>query len=124
MQLIPDAHRWSEIVWVIWQRQAQSSGADPSSLKYIFKHGIITENTKHIMDLAVSAPENGFSSDYPGETFARGSEQYQALMGTPHGKSMAWLLIDHPNELAEKVIDSITMFTTEGKYQLLFTLSG
>lgn len=78
------------------------------------------------MELAANVGEDEFESPWPGIRFVRGSRQYQAIMGTPHGTSVAWLLVDHPRELAGREIESVVMFTTESeeRYHLLFTLSG
>lgn len=45
------------------------------------------------------------------------------------GRGVAYLLIEHPNELGGKTIESITAFTADddedfNNYHLLFTLTG
>ena len=123
---LPGPHKWSEIVWAIWAGVAQVEDAQPASLKYIFRHEVATANTRHIMELAVNVGEDALDRPWPGVRFVKGSQQYQALMGTPHGTSIAWLLIDHPDDLPGREIESITVFTTdsEERYNLLFTLNG
>ena len=68
-----------------------------------------------------------FKTLWPGVTFNKGTSQFQALLGTVHGKGVVWLLIKHPNEMPTKDIESITLFVTEAPpeyhYEMLFTLS-
>jgi len=35
------------------------------------------------------------------------------VMGTPHLTGVAWLLLQHKNMLGDKVIDGITVFSTD-----------
>lgn len=120
---IPGPHKWSEITWAAWMDICMMQRGDPTSLKYIFKHDVITDNTRYIMEQAVGVGEDDFETEWPGIRYMRGSTHYQALMGTPHGTSMAWLLIDHPNDLRGREIESITMFISDDNYNLLFTLN-
>ncbi|KAI4249090.1 MAG: hypothetical protein L6R42_009072, partial [Xanthoria sp. 1 TBL-2021] len=40
---LPDLRRWSDVVWLVWARQA---GVQKTSLKYVFRHDIATTETK------------------------------------------------------------------------------
>ena len=120
-ECIPEIWRWSDITWSLWVEQA---GDAASTLKYIFKHHVVTDSTKHIMELAAGVDEDDFGEEWPGTTFQAGSIQFRALMGTPHGKGIAYMLIDRPYGLRGKNIVSITMFVTDAdKYNLLFVLT-
>ncbi|KAL8828292.1 MAG: hypothetical protein Q9191_002666 [Dirinaria sp. TL-2023a] len=121
---IPQPHKWSDITWVLWTYECMMQHEDPTRLKYIFKHQIVTENTKYIMEQAVGVGVEEFEDEWPGVRYMRGSTQYEALMGTPHAVSMAYLLINHQNDLGGREIESITMFTSFFSYNLLFTLNG
>lgn len=75
----------------------------------------------------------GFIIALPGITAAKGSPESQALLGTPHGKGIVFLLTGHAEQFGEKHIESITIFTTplpthlsflpEYQKHLLFTLT-
>ena len=62
-----------------------------SALKYIFRYDVVTEDTRFIMNLA--APVN--SVKWPGHKFNKGSEEFQALLGTPHGKGIVYMIATH-----------------------------
>ena len=125
-QRVPQVFRWSDVTWVIWADQAK---ARAGSLKYIFRHNCVTEATRAIIEIAAGVGVGSFSAEWPGIEYRKGTEGFQALLGTPHGKGVVWLVVDHPNEMPGKDIESITMFTTPATlggaaYCLLFTLTG
>ena len=138
VERLPLVTKWSQIVSIVWAERAETQ---VGSLKYVFKHDVVTAETKDIMKKAAllsdpeyagqdpdTYPDDSFSRQWPGLVFRNGSPGFQALLGTPHGKGVAWLLVDHPDEFPGKDIESITMFTTTGiedinEYSLLFTLT-
>lgn len=134
---LPDIQRWSDITWAVWAELARQLRAH-NDLKYIFKHDIRTTSTKGIMELAGLPDDDdddlsddddideSFDKEWPGIKYVPGQDEFQALLGTPHGKGIVWMLVDHPDELDGKTIESITMFTAgvDGNYNLLFTLTG
>ena len=122
---VPLIYKWSDVVGIIWADQARQSNVSPNSLKYLFRHNIATPDTRQIIE---GAAGNRFGTKWegvwPGKRFAKGTTQFQALLGTPHGKSITWLIVEHPNEFPKKDIESITIFTiAKGAYCMLFTLT-
>ena len=119
---LPDVYRWSDVIWILWKDVAKEKAGD---LKYIFKHNVITEQTRFIMEQTVGAPRDGLVAPWPGHEFRLGSNYFVALLGTLHGRGIVYLLIQHATGLAGKDLESITIFTDsyEG-YNLLFTLTG
>lgn len=125
-RFVPQIHKWSDVVSIQWAKLAQEHGGSASSLKYVFKHHVVTDFTKRVMERVAGASigEDDFDRPWPGITVAKGGPRFRALLGTPHGKGVVWLLISHPDLFPNKDILKITMFTDEdGSYQLLFTLT-
>ncbi|KAI4255934.1 MAG: hypothetical protein LQ352_002319 [Teloschistes flavicans] len=131
---IPDVYKLSDVQFIIWADQCRQYGAQPNVLRYVFKHDVVTFVTKNIMRIAGGLePEleekqgqgEDLSAVWPGLEFKSGTQQFQALMGTPHGKGIAYLILQHRNEMPTKNIESITVFTTsyDLEYNLLFTLT-
>ena len=122
---MPEVYAWSDIVWLLWADRAKKLGQQPGNLKYVFRHEIVTPDTRFIMNLA--EPMSG--AIWPGHTFRKGTEEFQALLGTSHGRGIAFLVATHPNEMPGKDIESATCFVTKDAfgrdvYHMLFTLSG
>ncbi|KAG8529074.1 uncharacterized protein KY384_005709 [Bacidia gigantensis] len=130
-QRLPDLQKWSQVAGIVW---SQVAGNDARSLKYTFKQGIATPATQQIMIEAarrqpITMPDpHGFVFDqaWPGDTFPAGSDTYAALMGTPRGVGIVYLLIGHPDQFGSKTVESVMIFTIAAQtppYHLLFTLT-
>lgn len=119
-RLLPFVSRWSDVTWIIWADLCQRAGSPPGSLKYIFRHYVITAQTKLVMERAVDS----HFSNWPGARFTPQDDQYMALLATAHGKGIVNLLTQHPVELGHKSIESVIVFATNSYRQhLLFTLT-
>ena len=127
-------------MWAIWADEARRANVYVDTMKNIFRYNHHTDATETIIKLAYpkdpssaelepALQEVEWNIPWPGLTYFEGSEGFRALLGTPHGKSVAYMLAQHPIGLAGKNIKRITMFTTsaggaEGLYCLLFELSS
>ena len=129
---MPTVHHWSDVIAVQWSRQVPRPATH--CLKYIWRENILTCETLAIVKEAVTV--YGLHAYWPGLEYQEGSEEYLALLGTPHGRGIAHLLHEHPQEVGVKRVGSITVFTTDEDkqdesecsdtpihYHLLFTLT-
>lgn len=124
-QALPKINRWSDVVWSVW---ADTAGGAAGSLQYIFRDNIVTADTRAVIDEAIEPKKFGDLA-WPGKTFSQGELAGQALMGTPHGAGIAWMLIDHADVMRKRDID-ITVYSGAGNgpgkpfYYLLFNLKS
>ncbi|KAL8710168.1 MAG: hypothetical protein Q9220_005251 [cf. Caloplaca sp. 1 TL-2023] len=138
-QRLPFLNKWSDLTWIVWsaatnnQNNAQGIPVR-DTLKYVFRNHIVTPRSMETMNAVFPRPgsnsdanmNTGFEQAWPGVTFPAGSIEFQALIGTPHGKGVVFLVVDH---LQGRGIESVTMWTTtnwrrEKHYELLYTLTG
>ena len=101
---LPDIRAWSDITFVEWQRQAQDEGQDISGLKYVIRYDIVNVDTAEIIEEAV-----GDSSRilWPGVTISMSTEEGRAILGTPNGAGVAFLLATHKVQLGQKTVESV-----------------
>ena len=93
-----------------------------SKLNMIWRHNVRTPATKAIIDLAT--PEGKLQKAWPGHQFQAGTERFQALLGTPHGSGVAFLVGQHPDIVGVgKMIRSVTIFKADENYHMLWRLS-
>ncbi|KAG7001304.1 hypothetical protein G7Y79_00032g066570 [Physcia stellaris] len=124
---LPKVKQWSDVTMIMWNSLAGNRAGD---LKYIFREYIITSNTRFVMEQCFQdIGEDELLKVWPGQVFKDDDPDFYALLGTPHGRSVAFLLIQHQDEFPGKSIESITVFTNsdddiEDGYHLLFTLTG
>ncbi|KAG7008294.1 hypothetical protein G7Y79_00006g019140 [Physcia stellaris] len=125
---LPQVKFWSDIVWIVWASLAKTD-TEASSLKYIFRHDIINEETIFVIEEIFGVSRRNFpdGEEWPGRKLVPNEESFWAVLGTPHGRGIAYLIRDHPNELPGKSIESINVFRGDKgvrQWHLLFTLDG
>lgn len=126
---LPDVKYFSDALWIEWATVARSQRTPlaANDLKYIFMHNIEgNDYTRWVMEQCADVGEDDFDDDWPGLAFGIDTPQFKALLGTNHGIAVVNLVTQHPNELHEKTVESITIFTAgyHGDYNILFTLTG
>ena len=125
---LPNVKQMSDVMWIQWVTVAEAEGTPSavSDLKYIFRHDVITENTRFIIEQAAKVEEDEFNADWPGLKFVPTDTEFLALLGTVHGLFNVHLLVSHPNELGTKAIEAVNIFTTDDgdNYHMLWTLTG
>ena len=82
--LVPDLHRYSDVVWLEWAKQCQDTGVWPNSLRYIFNHDIVTDDTQAVILEAVRRQGKTLQG-WPGVEIDANSVEGKAILGTSHG---------------------------------------
>ncbi|CAO1596413.1 hypothetical protein XANCAGTX0491_000262 [Xanthoria calcicola] len=109
-KMIPRMNRWSDIAWFLWAKRA---GAFADELRYIVKDNIINKPTRSVIDQVFGIPPNTLDLEWPGKTFdVSNSNQGKALLGSPLGSGIGWLLADNKKVLGNRNV-KITIFTSE-----------
>ncbi|KAL8695434.1 MAG: hypothetical protein Q9218_000012 [Villophora microphyllina] len=123
---VPKLQRWSDLAWFVW---AQKAGGEQGNLRYIFRDNVINNDTKGVIDQVFKIPSYSFDLKWPGKTFdVATTDDGKALLGTPHGSGIAWILADHKDVLGNRGL-KITCFTGDGffrpgtQYYMLFELT-
>ncbi|KAL8840280.1 MAG: hypothetical protein Q9176_003972 [Flavoplaca citrina] len=123
-RMIPRMNRWSDIVWFLW---AKKTGQFADDLRYIVKDNIVNKPTRSVIDQVFGIPPNTLELKWPGRTFdVRNSDQGKALLGSPLGSGIAWVVADNKKVLGNRSV-KITIFTGEPmgkdtKYFAIFEL--
>lgn len=95
---------WSDVAYLQWARHA----TDPSDLRYVLRISIMNTKTKAVVQHIVKdAPVNGDES----YTFRTDDhrDHVAALLGTPNGAGVAWLLVQHKRQLGHRTVDEVTL---------------
>lgn len=103
----------------MWPTFSGNGNAPESSeLKYVFRHNVFNADTRSVID--VINQRNGTSVlERPGTTYSADSPDGNALIGTPNGSGVAYLLIQHKEQLGHKIICSVTVFRHSWSLMLL-----
>ena len=89
-QSLPQVKQWSDVTWIGWisapaDRTPPHEPNSPGDLKYIIKHDVVTPSTLQVIEEASHNVQHNIDDEWPGYTFTPETEEYLALLGTPHG---------------------------------------
>jgi hypothetical protein len=131
---LPELCHWSDIAFLQWSSLLSAPTITP--LRYVLRANIQNADTlivtSHILGYDASVkqyrPEPPQRPRWPGKMFAVDSWDAQALLGTPNGSGVAWLIKQHGEELGCGEVRWVSVFFTNcedwEKVNLLFGLGG
>jgi hypothetical protein len=116
-QRAPRLNHWSDIAYLQWLSKASTG----SRLRYVLRYNVLNDLTAFAMTFMSS--HNGLVlADWPGITYDAGSDEFNALLGSPNGRGVAYLLIQHQKQLGHKTVENITVFRRQLEVMLLFKI--
>ena len=122
----PLLRQWSDIVWLEYRKQCLNQERRFSDLRFVFRVEAIAKGTLRVLNTILDPkgdiergvtrpnvlPARAQKWDHR-RTFHEGQPQFQAMVGSPNGAGVAWLLITHKAELGNKKIRSVTIFRSD-----------
>lgn len=112
-------HQWSDVAFLKYQLEASKFDADMNDLQYVFLLACNTKETRSVVSLALGGPFDDPEKQAPQwvqrKTFESNGDPtdanaFKALIATPHGRRIAWLLIQHQDQFGYKRVARITVF--------------
>lgn len=113
---LPPLIHWSDVAFLTYQHQCQGSGVDVNSLQHIFRCRIENKTTSSIVERVA---QRKFGQKFPAPAwshrwlFAAGEEGGNAILASPNGRGVAWMLLTHREQLGRKRVKSVAVFAQE-----------
>lgn len=121
LKRIPPLNRVSDVMWTVWSTVSKS----PNSLRYIGIDQVTNSDTLGIMKTIFEKGEAKGPVKWPGLKFGLDTEEGQALLATPSGLAIAWLMIDRAGKLGKR-IPTVSIYSVYpemgGYYRMLWDL--
>lgn len=91
---LPVLQAASDLLWAGWIRGTNPTVGNPNvaNLNYMFMNWIINRDTLSIMKRALHSRGKDYYSKWPGDDFSTATPEGQALLGSPNGKPMGYLV--------------------------------
>jgi hypothetical protein len=102
-----DITYWSDVVFIEWQSQAINRGLDIRELNYVFRLEITNEDTIEVIQRILG----GTYRPWPGVDVQMTEAAGLAMLGTPNGRGVAWLLATHKEQFGKRTIESVTVWS-------------
>jgi hypothetical protein len=119
---LPTLRHWSDIAFLQWSLLPSMNLPVPP-LNYVFRQGIVNQDTLAIISAVVGydCGYQGCHGDmierprWPGVDFPIDTWEGLALLGTPNGSGVGWLLAQHKRELGHRVVEKVSvLFSDDG----------
>ncbi|KZL85755.1 wd domain-containing protein [Colletotrichum incanum] len=114
---VPDLDTLSDFAYFQWWLGCETTNTLMTNLKLIFRSHIILPKT---FDIVIQALRAEGHQGVPGWneriTFQMDSDPGLAILGTTHGASTAWMLLQHKYMLGIKAIKEVTVWGGDGGF--------
>jgi hypothetical protein len=111
IELVP-LRQYSDVVFLGWQKAA---GDRIKGLKYVFRHQITNkESIAVIKEVLERRTEQ--AKVWPGLQISMTERDAWAILGSPNGHGVAWLLLQHKDQLGLKSVRAVTIYQCEGQW--------
>ncbi|KAI4682345.1 uncharacterized protein J4E88_005235 [Alternaria novae-zelandiae] len=115
---LPSLRHWSDVAFLQYLSSFPEPPIRPIPLNYVFRVQIQNAATSLVLNKIISKHATFTYEMWPGITFGMDSEEGKAILGTPNGCGVAWMLIQHKKAFGEKNIEKVTLFHAAKKDDL------
>ena len=107
--MVPQLSKWTDVVSFAWN---EVTGGQRSQLRYVIHQNIASVTTRGTMEILEGIRNNPGTLvlPWPGHLYDIRSQEGLALMGTPHGQSLSWLISGYGARLDKRVLN-VCIFT-------------
>ncbi|KAF2243987.1 hypothetical protein BU26DRAFT_569871 [Trematosphaeria pertusa] len=115
--VLPKLKAYSDITFLQWYGSHGSDNREAAqNIKFVFQTPIENADTKAIITQALFKAGKELRP-WPGVTFSMHTDEGKALLGSPNGAGVAFMLIQHQQQLGRKTIARVTVFQDDGAKQ-------
>lgn len=100
---------WADLAFIAWADACKGDETCIRRLNTVVKCNTTSKVTDRIATGVLRGKDSWES--YPGKTFKNGSEELAAILATPIGRGVAWLLLTHRKQLGWKYIEAVDLWS-------------
>ncbi|KAL7910289.1 hypothetical protein GGI35DRAFT_479151 [Trichoderma velutinum] len=108
--------RWSDAAWMQWTKACEIRHTDTDNVNYIFRATVQNVNSLTILLQAIrqkyspTIPPIGVWNNRLTLDFNRNPDEFSAVLGSPNGSGVAFLLMTHKGALGIKTVSRVDIF--------------
>lgn len=115
----PELRFLSDIMYLQWAERASAHNVDLGNIRYVFSSPIDNDETRAL--IARATGDTAFPPPWARRIeLPADSEGGHALLGSPNGRGVAMMLIQHKKTMGVKVVDKIAVFGKGADVSLMF----
>ncbi|THV44142.1 hypothetical protein BGAL_0721g00020 [Botrytis galanthina] len=109
--IIPDLSRWSDIAYLQWAEVCKFHGTEVSNLNYVIRHHVTNQTTLDVIKEVLNERGESLAPSGCVVSMKDSNGHGAALLGTPNGKGVAWILAQHKEAFKDLTITSVEIFS-------------
>ncbi|TGO32690.1 hypothetical protein BHYA_0296g00130 [Botrytis hyacinthi] len=109
--IIPGLSRWSDITYLQWAEVCKFHGTRVCNLNYIIQHHIANQTILDVIKEVLNKRGESLAPSVCVVSMKDSNGHGAALLGTPNGKGVAWLLAQHKEAFKDLTIISVEIFS-------------
>lgn len=113
----PRLRQLSDMWFLAYSNLMTAQNKPLDGLKGVWRHHIVNEETRALIFKALKT-RDGDQAKWPAVDFQPDSDDFAALLASPNGRGVAWLLINH-KQLGRKTFDHVRVWY-DGGWMMLF----
>jgi hypothetical protein len=109
--VLPRLRGWSDIAWLQW---VEIAGENAKNLRYVLRSPVAKTEAQWLINRAFQLSSKELKT-WPGVDFDMATDEGKALLSSPNGAGVAYLLSTHKRHLGRRTISKVTVFADDGK---------
>jgi hypothetical protein len=114
----PPLQHWSEVAFLQYLSTFAFPPPQPLPLKAVFRVQIQNVETYTLLQKVIEKHGHDTYLEWPGVSFEAESEEGRAILGTPNGSGVAWMLVQHKKQFGGKSVERVNLFYAPKKSDL------
>lgn len=99
----PTLWHLSDMYFLIWHKLFQDAGLPTTAPKWIVRDHVVNSEARKVIDhLDIG--------EWPGSIYTPDQDEFKALLATPNGSGVAWLLLQHKDIFGVKTVKTIRVY--------------
>ena len=108
----PPLTKLSDYTFLVWKQACDGDDDCITGLKYVIHDTVVEDRTLAVIDSALAAV-NLQNTPWPGVTFSSDTQPGTALIGSPNGWGVAYMLFTFPLDFGGYTIDEVVVFEND-----------
>jgi hypothetical protein len=104
-----ELRRFSDLTYLQWAMAPTKSQSDVKNLKHVLYTPVENEPVLAIIERALSSSGQQLKK-WPGMVWGANDTEAKAILGSPYGTGVSFLLFQHKKELGNKIVEKVQVW--------------
>ncbi|KAF1984676.1 hypothetical protein K402DRAFT_455568 [Aulographum hederae CBS 113979] len=107
---LPELRAWSDVTFLEWEHQCQLAGTSVKDLRFVQRSSVVNIKSRRVAKTALAFLQRSYEKFDLSPEMSMDLDAAAAILGTPNGKGVAWLLLQHKQQFGPRFIQGVTVY--------------